>query len=153
MFHFLLEEDRKAVEERLWVFCKGSLVLSQWNVHFDPRMSTLAKRHLWVILPSFPLFCCNINAFTVVANSTGNFIYIEDSHLLESDRIFPKVLVDMDMEYWLPKSLEVVWEGGTFTQNLDYSKVPFHFQQCRGIGHSKVFYYAQRRDCFCGLKL
>ena len=93
MFHFLSEEDRKVVEEWLWVFGKGSLVLSRWNVHFDPRMSTLAKRHLWVILPGFPLFFCNINAFTVVANSTGNFIHIEDSHLLESDKIFLEVLV------------------------------------------------------------
>ena len=108
MFHFLLEEDRKVVEEWLWVFGKGSLVLSQWNVHFDPRMSTLAKWHLQMIFPGLPLFCWNIKAFTVAANSTGKFIHIEDSHLLESDKIFLEVLVEMDMEYCLFKVLQVV---------------------------------------------
>ena len=106
-----------------------------------------------MILPGFPLFCCNINAFTVVANSTGNFIHIEDSHLLESDKIFPKVLFEMDMEYWIPGALKVIWEGGTFTQNLEYLKVPFHCQQCQGTSRSKAFNYAQRRDRSSGLKL
>ena len=56
IFHFMSEEDSKAVEERFWVHGKGSLVLSRWNVHFDPRTKDLEKRHFYVVLPGFALF-------------------------------------------------------------------------------------------------
>ena len=43
LFHFLSEDDRKAIEKRYKVHGKGSLVLSIWNVHFDPRSTKLEK--------------------------------------------------------------------------------------------------------------
>ena len=65
-------------------------------------------------------------------NFIGKFIHIEDSHLMGFDRKVPHVLVEMEMENGLPKDLEVVWEGGTFMQKLDYWRVPFQFHRCRG---------------------
>ena len=46
LFHFLFEEDRMAVEEKLLVYGKGFLVLSCWSVDFDPRKAKISKRHL-----------------------------------------------------------------------------------------------------------
>ena len=78
VFHFLFEEDIQVVEECFWVHGKRSLVLSIWNVHFDPRTAKIEKRHIWVVLPCFPLFCWNIKRFRVVSISIGKFIHIED---------------------------------------------------------------------------
>ena len=57
VIHFLSEEDRQVVGERFSVYKKGSLVLSRWNVHLDPRTAKLEKRHMWVVLPGFLIFC------------------------------------------------------------------------------------------------
>ena len=124
VFHFLSEEDRLAVEERFWVYSKGSMVLFWWSVDFDPRMAKLTKRHLWVILHRFPLFCWNIEGYRAIASSIGKFIHIEDSHLIVSDRKAPPVLVEMETKNELPEELEVVWEGGSSMKKLYYCHVP-----------------------------
>lgn len=133
------EEDRYHIEEHFWVFGKGSLVLSRWHSTFDPHGEKLARHHLWVILPHFPVFCWNLKGFMAVANSIGRFILIEDEVLLSSDRRAPRTLVEMDTGDGLPGDLEVQWDGGSFVQRLDYWKVPFRCHLCRLIGHSQDF--------------
>ena len=77
VFHFLSEEDKRAIEGWFWVIGRGYLVLVRWKVDFDPWKSKLAKRHLWVILLRFRLHCWNIKGFMAVVNSIGKCIMKE----------------------------------------------------------------------------
>ena len=43
LFQFLYEEDRLIIKGQYWVISQGSLVLSHWQVGFDPRMERLIK--------------------------------------------------------------------------------------------------------------
>lgn len=50
------------------------------------------------------------------------------------------MMVDMDLIDGLPDELEVLWDGGTFIQHLDYWKISFRYHLCRLTGHSKEAY-------------
>ena len=120
IFQFLYEEDRQIINRHLWVIGQGSLVLSRWHVGFDPQHEKLVKRHLWVILPDFPVHHWNLKGFMGKANAPGKFILMEDNQLLGFERVSPRVLVESDVIEGLLAELEVLWEGGSFIQRLDY---------------------------------
>ena len=42
----------------------------------------------------------------------------------------PRMLVKVDVSEGLPAKLEATWEGGSFTQKLDYSKLSFRWHNC-----------------------
>ena len=44
----------------------------------------------------------------------------------------------MDTVARVPEELEVVWEGGSLVQKLDFWRIPFCSKRCRGMSHSKV---------------
>lgn len=137
MFQFLTEDERASIEQRFWVFSIGSLVLKRWHNGFDPRTEKLLIRHLWIILPGFPMHCWNIGGFMAVANSVGWFILMEEEQLMGAERRSPRMLVDIDSSDGLLGELEVVWEGGSFMQQLDYWNIPFHCHRCHKVGHAK----------------
>ena len=62
---------------------------------------------------------------------------VEDEQLLGFERSAPRIFVDLDITDRLPYELEVIWEGGTSIQNLDYWKIAFRCHLYRLIGHSK----------------
>lgn len=137
LFHFLSVEDRDAIESRFWVIGRGLLVLSKWYPSFDPRKEKLLKRHLWVLLPGLLLQCWLLKGFTAIANSIGRLIMIEDDLLYGSKRRTPQVLVEIDASKGLLSELEVIWDGGSFIQPLDYWKVLFRCHGCHEVGHPK----------------
>lgn len=120
VFKFLSKDNRQNIEICFWVLGMGSLVLTRWHSGFDPRKETLKKRHLWFILPGFPVQCWNLQGFMAVANTIGIFILIEDEQLMGFERNALRTLVDIDLGDGLPEELDVVWEVGTFIQPLDY---------------------------------
>lgn len=120
IFHFLSKDDRRVVEERFWVIGHGSLVLKRWHVGFDPRHKKLDKRHLWVILPGFPIHFWNIKGFMGITNSTRKFIMMEDNQLLGFSRKNPRILVEISVGDRLSEDVEVRWEGYYFIQHMDY---------------------------------
>lgn len=95
---------------------------------------------MWVILPDFPIQCWKLKGFMVVANSIGSFMHIEYAQLLGFYHSAPRLMVDMDLSNGLPDDLEVLWDGGSFTQNIDYWKIYFRCHYCRMTGHSKEFF-------------
>ena len=64
---------------------------------FDPDRETLTKRHLWVMLPYFPLHCWNLKVFMGISNSIGKFILMEVDQLFGFKRVSPRVLVELDV--------------------------------------------------------
>lgn len=72
-----------------------------------------------------------------VANSVGWFILMEEEQLMGVERWSPRMLVDINSSDGLLGELEVVWEGGSFIQQLDYWNIPFHCHRCHKVGHAK----------------
>ena len=83
------------------------MVLKRWYSGFDPRSEKQVRRHLWVILPDYPIQCWNLEGFMVVVTAISSFMLIEDDQLLGFDRSSPRVMVDMDLSDGLPDELEV----------------------------------------------
>ena len=73
-----------------------------------------------------------------VPNSIDTFLLIEDEQLLGFERSSPRVLVDMDLSHGLPNDLEVIWEGGSFIQHLDYWRIAFRCHHCILNSHAKA---------------
>ena len=46
--------------------------------------------------------------------------------------------MEMDTVARVPEELEVVWEGGSLVQKLDFWRIPFCSKRCRGMSHSKA---------------
>ena len=114
------EEDMYVIEERSWVIGHGSQVMKRWHVGFDPRCEKLDKRHLWVLLPSFPVHCWNIKGFMGIINSIGNFILMEEDQLMGLSRRTIRVLLEVEVCDGPLEDIVVQWQGGTFIQWLDY---------------------------------
>ena len=125
IFQFLSEEDRMVIESQFLAIGHGSLVLERWHVGFDPLMSSLSKRHLWVILLNFLVHCWNLKGFMSVVNSLGRFILMEDEQLLGFERVSPMVLVEMEVDECFPAELEVIWDMNSFIHRLDYWSILF----------------------------
>jgi len=49
-------EDASLLLTSLWVFSGSSLMLKRWRMAFNPDTDYFQHRHLWVLLPGFPLF-------------------------------------------------------------------------------------------------
>ena len=54
-FHFISESEATDILDRFWTIQKGSLVLEKWYTSFDTETTPIRKRHLWALLPGFPL--------------------------------------------------------------------------------------------------
>lgn len=72
-----------------------------------------------------------------VAKSIGRFILMEQEQLTGAEKRPPRMLVEIDSSEGLPGEIEIVWEGGSFIQQLDYWKIVFRCHKCRGVGHAK----------------
>lgn len=55
IFHLLAIKDHVLVEDDIWLFEHGSIVLTHWHLGFNPLHEIIRKRHLWVILRGFPI--------------------------------------------------------------------------------------------------
>lgn len=55
-----------------------------------------------------------------VANSIGRFILMEENQILVLEWKIPRMLVDIKVSCGLPEEMEVVWDGVSFIQRIDY---------------------------------
>jgi hypothetical protein len=92
-------------------------------------------RHLWVLLPGFPLHLWNEKALEAIANSLSLFIKVDKQALVASYNKLEKVLVELDIHTGLMESLDIVWRGHYIYQKLDYLGIPFRFSFCRKTDH------------------
>ena len=53
--HFIDEDDVWKVLRKFWTCDKGSLVLGQWHLDFNPEKEPIVIRHMCLLLPGFPL--------------------------------------------------------------------------------------------------
>ena len=119
-FHFLTEESLQVILDRFRVVGKGSLVFFRWHTRFNPWKEKVTKRQLWVILLGLSLQCWSFEGFMLVSNAIGRFILVEEETLNAVDRRLPPVLVEIDSSECLPMEVDVIWNGGFFTQQIDY---------------------------------
>ena len=75
---FLEAEPATLVLDSLWKIGKGSLVLNQWHVAFDPLRERVFKRHMWVILSALPFPLWSKGLLEGIANTIGIFVVLED---------------------------------------------------------------------------
>ena len=85
-FYFRCLEDSEIILSKTWLSGKGSLMIKQWDHLFNPEKEVMRIRHLWVLIPNYPLFLWNLEAFTAIGNHLGRFLHVEKSLLEGNDR-------------------------------------------------------------------
>ena len=55
-----------------------------------------------------------------MVNAIRKLIHIEEEQVIGFEWKSPQVLVEMDTVARVPEELEIVWEGDSFVQKLDY---------------------------------
>jgi hypothetical protein len=96
-------EDTELLLAQRWVIGGSSLMIKRWRLAFNPDTEYFQYRHLWVLLPGFPLHLWNAAAMEVIGNSLGSFISLDASTLLAPSRKMGKILVEMDVHSGLPE--------------------------------------------------
>ena len=74
VFIFIEEAHAIRVLNGLWLIDKGSLMLWRRWSGFDPGLSKMCKRHLWVLLSDLPLPPWTKESLWVIGNILGRFI-------------------------------------------------------------------------------
>jgi hypothetical protein len=105
---------------QFWVLGKSSLMLKRWRIAVKPETEHFQHRHLWVLLPDFPLHLWNEGAFKAIGNALGQFIYLDSSSFTSPSRKFQRVLVEIDIHEGHPELLDIDWRLRHHKQRLDY---------------------------------
>ena len=106
-FHFISEAAVEQILKKFWTIQRGSLVLEHWYMAFDPVSAPVRKRHLWVILPGFPLHWWKQEILILVANALGTFVQVDQSTFRSFDKRCASVMVEFDVTEGLPAELEI----------------------------------------------
>lgn len=137
-FIFRSGADATQILGGLWLCGKSSLVLKRWHESFDPAKERLRFRHLWVLLPGFPLHFWSLDVCVGVGNQLGRFLFVDESSFEAFDKRVARILVEIDISQGLLPELTIVWREYTYVQELDYWKVSFRCFSCRQTGHLKA---------------
>ena len=73
-----------------------------------------------MILLNFLVHCWNLNSFIGITNALGKFTLMKDDHMLGFEHVSLGVLVEMEVHEGFLAELEVLWEGRSFVQRLEY---------------------------------
>jgi hypothetical protein len=76
-------------------------------VAFDPRTEHFQYRHLWILLPGFPLHMWNEGALRAIGDALGRFIMLDISIMEKSVRKVGRILVEVDIHGGLPEELVI----------------------------------------------
>lgn len=133
-FHFISEEDSSQVLKRFWTMQKGSMVLDNWYVSFDPESAPIRKRHLWAIFLGFPLPWWKPEILIQAENALGKFVQLDYASLRSIEKKCDIVMIEVDVTLGLPTELEILLGREVRIQHVDYWRIPFkcHYFRCAG---------------------
>lgn len=134
-FKFREEAHALLILEKLWLKGSGSLMLQRWYTDFDPRHARIEIRHLWVLLPDFPLALWNREAFELVGNRLGCFLHLGVDMQKRVEKRIGRILVEVDVSLGLIDELHIEWQGRQFTHIIDYWGVPFRCSNYKEVGN------------------
>ena len=106
-FHFLEELDAIIILRGIWLIKHGSLMLSRWYVGFDPIIEPIKKRHLWLLMPGFPIQWWKREIIVMIVNTVGRFLFLDDKTFVTGDRKMVAVLVELNVTIGLPEEIEI----------------------------------------------
>lgn len=99
---------------------KGSLVLENWYISFNPESAPIRKRHLWAILSRFPLPWWKPEILIQAANALGKFVQLDYASLRSPKKKCATVMIEVDVTLGLPAELEIHWGREVRIQCVDY---------------------------------
>jgi hypothetical protein len=59
-------------------------MLKRWRTRFDPATEFFSLRHVWVLLPGFPLNLWNKKALMAIGNLLGRFLKVDEKGFTSS---------------------------------------------------------------------
>lgn len=87
---------------------------------FDPLTEPIRKRHLWLLLPGFPLQWWIKEILIRVINSVGKFVYVYERSLISDQKKLASILVEFNVTLRLLTELEILYSDSLHVQRLDY---------------------------------
>jgi len=110
-------------------------MLKRWGISFNHAHDYFHLRHLWVLLPSLPLYLWNAKTLEAIGTSLGKVLVVDFKALEAPIKRVARVLVELDIHEGLQESIDIEWQGHTIRQNIDYLGIPFRCTLYKQTGH------------------
>ena len=72
-----------------------------------PVTEPIRKRHLWLLMPGFPIQWWKREIIVMIANTVGRFLFLDDKTLVTGDKKMVAVLVELNVNIGLPEEIEI----------------------------------------------
>jgi hypothetical protein len=109
------------------------MYLNKWTPDFSPENDIPSAVPVWVRLPFLPLHCWNDETIKNIGNALGRFIdRAEPQDGLQS---CARICIEVDLEKGLPEAIQLILDGWTYIQTVDYEQLPFKCKYCHEYGH------------------
>jgi hypothetical protein len=109
------------------------MYLNKWTPDFSPENDIPSAVPVWVRLPFLPLHCWNDETIKNIGNALGRFI--DRAEPREGLQSCARLCVEVDLEKGLPEAIQLILDGWTYTQMVDYEQLPFKCKYCHEYGH------------------
>jgi hypothetical protein len=109
------------------------MYLNKWTLDFSPENEIPSTFPVWVRIPFFPLHCWNDETIKNISNVMGRFINrAEPQDGLQS---CARLCVELDLEKGLPEAIQLILDGWSYIQTVDYEQLPFKCKSCHEYKH------------------
>ena len=97
--NFIFPEEEKLIKilGKVWLYNEGSLFLKRWLINFNPSREKQTRRHIWMLLPSFPLELWTKDVLEGLENSVKKIIMVDKNSLHGMNKMVARVMVELDI--------------------------------------------------------
>jgi hypothetical protein len=138
LFKFVDEKSRDEVlEAKVWHIANKPLILHKWTLVMQLLKVSLSSVPIWIKLHNLPIEFWNATCLSYVANGVGKPICADFVTEKQLRLGFARVLVEVDMESWFHKEIEIVGvDGGRVVVGIEYPWLPPYV---RSVSHLVIF--------------
>jgi hypothetical protein len=134
VFLFENKADRDLIfRNGLYFMGTRGMYLNKWTPDFSPENDIPSVVPVWVRLPFLPLHCWNDETIKNIGNALGRFI--DRAEPRDGLQSCARLCVEVDLEKGLPEAIQLILDGWSYIQMVDYEQLPFKCKYCHEYGH------------------
>ena len=111
------------------------LSMDPWHPLFHANDDFMMKKLVWVKLPTLSMDLQTIQSLSVIGNSIGKTLLIDDIFFTSNVKYVVRLLINIDVSLGLHESMYFVMGGKKYSQIIYYQNIPFRCIRCHSYGH------------------
>jgi len=135
-FFFATESDLQIVWAMRTVNLKpGLLRLFEWSVDFDMHNHRNTHAQVWIRLMALPQEYWVERTLREIASAVGTPLVLDNATLKRHFGHYARILVDIDFSKNIFHKILVEREGGSYSVEVAYERIPYFCSHCQTLGH------------------